>query len=107
MGRRLGSARLAGLLLGACAGPPRHFASPPAPAAAGYAVRAGDTLYSIAFRNGLDYHDLARWNGIGADYRIDVGQRLLLHPPAGGAATATPRASAELALPVTVPPPRA
>jgi lipoprotein NlpD len=45
-----------------------------------YVVRAQDTLYSIAWRNDLDYRDLARWNGLGADFRITVGERLLLKP---------------------------
>jgi Membrane-bound metallopeptidase len=49
-------------------------------------VEPGDTLYSIAFRNNLDYHDLARWNGIGSDYTIYAGQRLRLTPPPGGTA---------------------
>ena len=46
-------------------------------------VRRGDTLYSIAFRNNLDYHDVAAWNGIGRDYTIYPGQRLRLTPPSG------------------------
>ena len=45
-----------------------------------YMVRQGDTLYSIAFRNQLDYRDIARWNNIGADYRIYSGQVLRLSP---------------------------
>ena len=61
------------LLLGACAdtagdGP------------ATYVVRPEDTLYSIAWRHDLDYRDLARWNNIGADFRISVGQVLVLGP---------------------------
>ena len=36
-----------------------------------HVVRAGETLYSISMRYGLDYHDVARWNRIGSDYRID------------------------------------
>ena len=47
-----------------------------------YVVRPQDTLYSIAWRHDLDYHDLARWNNIGADYRIAVGQILTLKPTA-------------------------
>ena len=43
-----------------------------------YVVRPQDTLYSIAWRFDLDYHDLARWNNIGPDFRISVGQSLLL-----------------------------
>jgi len=39
-------------------------------------VRRGDTLYSIAFRNGLDYRELARANRIGPPYTIYVGQEI-------------------------------
>ncbi|HEX4872434.1 MAG TPA: peptidoglycan DD-metalloendopeptidase family protein [Nevskiaceae bacterium] len=44
-------------------------------------VKKGDTVYSIAFRNQLDYRELARWNGVGADYLIRPGQVLHLRPP--------------------------
>lgn len=43
----------------------------------GYIVRSGDTLYSIAWRHGLDHRDLARWNGLTDPNRIVVGQRLV------------------------------
>ena len=39
-------------------------------------VQTGDTLYSIAFRAGLDYRELAQLNNISAPYRIFVGQTL-------------------------------
>ena len=45
-----------------------------------YVVRPQDTVYSIAWRYGLDFHDLARWNNIGSDFRITVGQTLSLAP---------------------------
>lgn len=45
-----------------------------------YRVQAGDTLYSIAWRSGKDFRDIARWNGIGKPYRIYKGQRLRLRP---------------------------
>ena len=45
-------------------------------------VRAGETLYSIAFLHGLDFQRVARWNGIRAPYLIRAGQRLRLAPPA-------------------------
>ncbi len=48
--------------------------------AATYVVRPQDTLYSIAWRHDLDFKDLARWNNIGPDYRIEVGQVLQLQP---------------------------
>lgn len=43
-----------------------------------YRVRKGDTLYSIAFRNGMDFRDLARANRIGSPYTIYVGQLIRL-----------------------------
>ena len=43
-----------------------------------YLVKPGDTLYSIAFRFGLDYKKLAKANGIGSDFRIFEGQSLKL-----------------------------
>jgi len=43
-----------------------------------YTVKAGDTLYSIAWRNGTDYHELARLNHIGRSYHISIGQVLNL-----------------------------
>lgn len=53
------------------------------PVAAGeYMVRTGDTMYSIAFRNSVDFRELARWNGIGNDFLIRPGQVLRLGPPA-------------------------
>jgi lipoprotein NlpD len=47
-----------------------------------YRVVRGDTLYSIAFRKGVDFRDLAHWNGIDAPYTIWPGQRLTLQPRA-------------------------
>jgi lipoprotein NlpD len=47
-----------------------------------YVVRPQDTLYSIAWRYGLDFRDLARWNRLGPDFRISVGQALTLAPGA-------------------------
>jgi lipoprotein NlpD len=44
-------------------------------------VVVGDTLYSIAWRYGLDYRDVAFWNGITAGYVIHPGDRLRLLPP--------------------------
>jgi lipoprotein NlpD len=46
--------------------------------AGSYRVRRGDTLYSIAFRNGLDYRDLASANGIDPPYTIYVDQIIRL-----------------------------
>lgn len=103
---------LLALLLSACAstppapvedialddGRPRSLAAPVREAratepAATHRVVAGDTLYSIAFKNGMDYRELARINRIDAPFRIYVGQTLMLAdppPPAGVAVTAAP-----------------
>jgi lipoprotein NlpD len=54
-----------------------------------YTVRAGDTLYSIAWRYGLDYHDVATWNHIGSDYLIKPGQILALAALAQATVTVT------------------
>lgn len=43
-----------------------------------YVVRKGDTLYSIAWRLGLDYKSLASINGVGKPYVIFPGQKLRL-----------------------------
>lgn len=50
----------------------------------GYVVRTGDTLSSIAARNGLMLSTLARANGIPPPYLIRIGQRLTI-PPRGAA----------------------
>lgn len=95
-------------LLSACGGDSRT--QPDVPES--YTVRSGDTLYSIAWRHGLDYRELARWNGIGRDYGIAVGQRLRLTPPPGGRAPAAkapvrarPPAKSPAAEPPIGPPP--
>jgi len=61
------------LLLGACADVPNYGTER-------YVVLPQDTLYSIAWRHDLDFRDLARWNNIGPDFRISVGQVLALGP---------------------------
>lgn len=63
----------------------------PEPRTGVYVVQPGDTLYSIAWEAGRDYHDLASWNGIGSNYLIIPGQEIRLTPPAVAArATAKP-----------------
>jgi len=53
-----------------------------------YTVRKSDTLYSIALDQGLDYRDLAQWNGITDPAVISVGQILRLTAPATTVTTA-------------------
>jgi lipoprotein NlpD len=92
---------MCGLLLGGCAdtaddGPET------------YIVRPEDTLYSIAWRHSLDYRDLARWNNIGGDFRISVGQALVLGPgrapPPRPAARAPPPETPRVGKPRPLPP---
>lgn len=88
----------------------RGAVSAPASSAGEHIVVRGETLYSIAFRRGLDWRDLANWNGLGAPYTIYPGQRLHLgargvssstaatreasaRPPASGAAETRPLAN--------------
>ncbi len=52
-----------------------------------YTVKAGDTLFSIAWRVRVQLSDLAAWNNLGDGSLILVGQRLRLTPPLGTAAT--------------------
>ncbi|WP_082663886.1 MULTISPECIES: peptidoglycan DD-metalloendopeptidase family protein [unclassified Guyparkeria] len=53
-----------------------------------YYVKGGDTLYSIAVANDLDWQRLARWNGISNPRSLKIGQRLRLSPPSGATRTA-------------------
>lgn len=46
-----------------------------------YTVKRTDTLYSIAWRYGLDYNHLAQWNQISISDPIYPGQRLRLLKP--------------------------
>ena len=46
-----------------------------------YTVKPSDTLYSIAWRYGLEHEQLAQWNGIGDNEPIFPGQRLRLLKP--------------------------
>ena len=53
-----------------------------------HTVKRGDTLYQIALEYGLDYRDLAAWNGIENVNVIRVGQSLRLTAPGSETATA-------------------
>jgi len=66
------------------AGTPSGLESAAAPL---YTVKKGDTLYSIALEQGVNYRDLAAWNYIDDPARIRVGQQLRVRPPAPPAAS--------------------
>jgi lipoprotein NlpD len=67
-----------------------------------YRVVRGDTLYGIAFRHGLDYRDVARFNRISPPYTIYPGQIIRLRP--GQVASARPGSgSASSAAPARTP----
>jgi lipoprotein NlpD len=85
------------MLVAACASRPTsapvvdHGTSPAAKSSttAGMArgthvVKQGETLYSIALEHGVDYRELARWNGLNDASRIRVGQSLQLSPSSAG-----------------------
>lgn len=86
--RRIALALCIAGLVGGCAefdyagGQPARGGAGPPPTV--YEVRRGDTLYSIAWRHGLDFRRVAAWNGIGAPYTIYPGDRVRLRPPVGG-----------------------
>lgn len=52
-----------------------------------YVVKPGDTLFSIAFRYGWDYKELAARNGIAPPYTIRPGQPIRFSSGAGGTTT--------------------
>lgn len=51
---------------------------PPSIRLQSHVVSKGDTLYGIAWRYGMDFHELASLNGIRAPYKIYTGQKLAL-----------------------------
>ncbi len=52
-----------------------------------YVVKPGDTLFSIAFRYGWDYKELAARNGIAAPYTIRPGQAIRFSSGSAGSTT--------------------
>lgn len=73
---------------------------PPSRRIAVHQVAKGDTLFSIAWRYGKDYRDLAHYNRIAAPYTIYPGQTIRLTAPSGTTAVA----GSTSALPATQPP---
>ncbi|MCE7932459.1 MAG: LysM domain-containing protein, partial [Xanthomonadales bacterium PRO6] len=87
--------------------PPRPRVTPATPADGGatYTVQPGDTLYKISVQYGIDYRDLAAWNGIAAPYtiyprqrlRVQSGSALVASPPPPAAAPAAGAGRADVA----------
>jgi lipoprotein NlpD len=73
------------LLVSGCASEPERPGT--------YTVKRGDTLYAIAWRHKLDWRDIARWNGVGRNDVIHVGQVLKLYPSRASQAAARPAPS--------------
>lgn len=75
----------------------RHTARP---AVDRVVVQQGDNLFRIAFDHGLDYRQLAQWNGLADPAKIRVGDNLRLTPPRERP-PADPPPAANPALPAT------
>lgn len=99
------AALAAAMLVVACASRPTSApvvdrgaatASKATPQAGTHVVQRGETLYSIALEHGVDYRDLARWNGLGDGTHIRVGQALRLSPPGLTQAAAPPPQGVEV-----------
>ncbi|GHB08404.1 peptidoglycan DD-metalloendopeptidase family protein [Modicisalibacter luteus] len=98
------------LMLGiaGCAAPPNHApvvrdlsASRSTPSGDTVTVQSGDTLYGIAWRNNMDFRELAQLNSISPPYRLEPGQTLRLSASAA-AGSAPQGTSSQNAQGVTV-----
>ena len=58
-----------------------------------HTVRRGETLYSIAWGVRMDFHTLAKWNGISDPYTIYPGQVIKFSPQSLGESRAVPASS--------------
>lgn len=75
--------------------PTSTLQQPPSHRIQQHTVSKGETLYSIAWRYGRDFKELASINGIASPYRIFPGQRLQLSGRAPVKVTANPVAVSE------------
>ena len=78
------------LLLSACVTINPPIRDPATTGPGWYGVKPTDTLYSIAWRYGLDYKQLAQWNSIDVNAPIHPGQRLVLIDPQNRKSTNPP-----------------
>lgn len=61
-------------------------------------VKPGDSIYSISWEYGLDYLEIAKWNGIKRPYHLKSGQRLNLRQ--GAAPSPAPAPSVIVSTPL-------
>ncbi|HSH29812.1 MAG TPA: peptidoglycan DD-metalloendopeptidase family protein [Thiohalobacter sp.] len=98
---------LLAVLLGGCGGralaPVGVRGEPDADRPPYHSVERGESLYSIAWKYGLDYQQLARWNGIASPYTIYVNQKLRLRPAAPAARADSRPAPAPASRPTPAP----
>lgn len=78
--------------------PSEQVVKPTLPQGPDYRVQPGDTLYSVAFRLGMDYRTLAQFNEIEPPFTIVVGEQLRTIPPVSRPEPA-PEVAASLPLP--------
>jgi lipoprotein NlpD len=79
----------------ASASSPATTIAKPADQGKTHTIQKGETLYSIAFQNNVDYRELAMWNNIENLNLIKVGDVLRLSPPTiAGTSPATPPSAA-------------
>jgi lipoprotein NlpD len=55
-----------------------------------YRVKRGDTLARIALDNGQSPRDVAQWNNLSNPNQIEIGDLILVKPPAGSKSAAKP-----------------
>jgi lipoprotein NlpD len=79
-------------------------ASPQAITGKTHTVRQGETLFSIAQQNNVEYRELAGWNNITDPSKLSAGQELRLTPPEGYVSAAAADPGVTTAPLQTVPP---
>jgi lipoprotein NlpD len=60
-----------------------------------YRVKRGDTLARIALDNGQSPRDVAQWNNMSNPNQIEIGDLILVRPPAGSKSAAKPTPKTE------------
>lgn len=67
-------------------------------------VAQGQTLYSIAQTYGVNWQELAAWNGVGNPQQLYAGQRLIINNPTSNTVGAVPGPTVVEAQPITAQP---